>query len=242
MRKWILITPHQGLGDHLLCLGMYREFAASNRRVFITVKSIYYKELKAMLSDLQNVTFLRLPMHEPSLWRTTRILQKVAYRLGIRVIGLGGFGHNFLKSKLRYDENFYLQADIEFHKRWSSFFVPRNANKENELFTLLGCDEKPYIFLHEDAARNFRVNRDYLPKNIRIIEPSADRKIFNLIDYRKIIEEAQEIHTIESSFGAFIESLNLDKSLNAHRYSRPEANQDPRLEFSYKSAWRIYYS
>ena len=240
--NWVLVTPHQGLGDHLLCVGMYRDFSSRYTRVLITVKSIYFAELKALLSDLPNVTLFKLPTHEPHLWRKTRVLQKLAKILRVRVVGLGGFGENFLKSKIRYDENFYLQANIAFEHRWSSFSAPRNLRKEYELSRLLGCENQPYIFLHEDASRGFRINRDHLPKGIKVVEPSADKSIYQLVDYRKIIEGALEIHTIESSFAAFIESLCLTTPLYAHRYARPEANQDSRLEFSYRSSWEILNS
>ena len=65
-------------------------------------------------------------------------------------------------------------------------------------------------------------------------------KEFNLVDYTKIIENAKEIHVIESSFAAYIESLPLDIPLYAHRYSRGHALNDFRHEFTYKKPWVIF--
>ena len=179
--NWILITPHQGLGDHILCNGIYREYAKKNRRVFITVKNQYYRELSRMLMDLDNVYFLIMPNRRS--WTTTRIIQLVARLLKIRVVGLGSYGDNFFPVGVRFDNNFYDQAKVKFSCRWSSFIVSRNISKENELYELLGCNLTKYIFLHEDISRNFIINRNKLPKGMKIITPSADSQIFNIFDY-----------------------------------------------------------
>jgi hypothetical protein len=235
--NWILITPHQGLGDHILCNGIYREYAKKNRRVFITVKNQYYRELSRMLMDLDNVYFLIMPNRRS--WTTTRIIQLVARLLKIRVVGLGSYGDNFFPVGVRFDNNFYDQAKVKFSCRWSSFIVSRNISKENELYELLGCNLSKYIFLHEDISRNFIINRNKLPKGMKIITPSADSQIFDIFDYRKVIECANEIHVIESAFSAFIESLELSVAIYAHRYARPHALNDFRHEFTYKKPWEV---
>jgi len=238
MRKWALITPHQGLGDHVLCTGIYREYARKYGRVLITVSRKYYPELKALLGDLRNITFVVLPTNH--LLRSTMLAQNIARLIRIRVVGLGGYGPNFLVSDMRFDQNFYDQAEIDFGCRWTSFFTVRNLEKEEKLFKLFKCNESPYIFIHEDTSRGFEIDRRLLPKDIKIIQPLADTAIFNLVDYRKVIEGATEIHVIESSFAAYIEGINTSMPLFAHRYARPETFKDYRHEFTYKKQWEVY--
>jgi hypothetical protein len=141
---------------------------------------------------------------------------------------------------MRFDHNFYHQAGVDFECRWTSFSAPRDIEKEEELFRLLNCGEAPYLFVHEDERRKFVINRKLLPGGLRIIEPTADHTIYNLIDYRKVIEHACEIHVIESSFAAYIESLTSTGPLFAHRYARPETYHDYRYEFTYKKLWKIF--
>jgi hypothetical protein len=63
---------------------------------------------------------------------------------------------------------------------------------------------------------------------------------FSLFDYRKILQNASEVHVIESSFAAYIDTLPESNSRKfAHRYPRPEAKTDYRHEFSYKNTWEI---
>jgi hypothetical protein len=235
--KSVLITPHQGLGDHLLCVAIYREYSRKYRRVFITVRRDYYQELSSLLSDLHNITLILLPNNH--LLRFTRLTQRAARFLKIQVVGLGGYGENFLESDMRFDHNFYHQAQLHFEYRWTSFSAPKNDEKEERLFHFLNCADAPYIFLHEDPARGFTINQKLLPVGLKIIEPSANQRIFNLIDYRKVIEGASEVHVIESSFAAYIESLSTTMPLFAHRYARPETFKDYRYEFTYKKPWRI---
>ena len=235
--KIVLITPHQGLGDHLLCIAIYREYSRKYGRVFITVRRDYYRELRFILGDLYNITLIPLPNNH--LLRFTLLIQRAALFFRIQVVGLGGYGENFLESDRRFDHDFYSQAQLDFELRWSSFSTPRDVEKEDRLFRLFRCSEAPYIFLHEDSSRGFKINRKFLPAGLRIIEPKANNLIYNLVDYRKVIEGAREIHVIESSFAAYIEGLPLSMPLFAHRYARPETFKDYRYEFTYKKPWKI---
>jgi hypothetical protein len=238
--NWVLITPHQGLGDHILCTGIYREYSRTFKRVFVSVRKNYKKELIAILGDQPNITLITLP--NSHLWRNTIALQRLARFFGIQVMGLGGYGENFLQSGIRYDQDFYRQARVDFKNRWTSFSHDRNLIKEDALFEELGCSLGPYIFLHEDRSREFLINPSLLEANFRIIQPTANREIYNLVDYRKVIEGAEALHVIESSFAAFAESLSLPMPKFAHRYARPEAQHDPRMEFTYRNNWRILFS
>ena len=67
-----------------------------------------------------------------------------------------------------------------------------------------------------------------------------EKNKFSFFDYLKIIENASEIHCIESSFAALIESLEYSIPKYAHRYARPEAKNDFRHEFTYRSNWHVY--
>ena len=226
------------MGDHLLCIGIYQEYARKYSKVFITVSRKYYSELTSIIGDVNNITLIVLPTNHLS--RSTRFTQQIAQLLKIKVVGLGGYGESFLKSEMRFDQNFYHQAEVDFECRWTSFSELRNIEKEEKLFRYLSCNDVPYIFIHEDKSRGFTINRDLLPLGLRIVQPQTDLVGYSLIDYRKVIEGASEIHVIESSFAAYIESLVTTVPLFAHRYARPETYKDYRHEFTYKKIWKIY--
>ena len=182
-----------------------------------------------MLRDCGNVKILPLPLKRS--WTYTRLVQMISRTLPIEIVGIGSYGDNFFPKGVRFDQNFYDQAVINFDFRWSKFEVPRNQKCENEIFRILGCDSGPYIFLHEDKSREFIIDRKRIDSKLRVVEPVTGLSQFSLFDYRKVLEEASEIHLIESSFAAFAESINLTQKLYAHRYARGHALYDFRHEF-----------
>ena len=190
-----------------------------------------------MLRDCGNVKILPLPLKRS--WTYTRFVQIISRTLPIEIVGIGSYGDNFFPKGVRFDQNFYDQAVINFDFRWSKFEVPRNHKRESEIFRILGCDSGPYIFLHEDKSREFIIDRKRIDSKLRVVEPVTGLSQFSLFDYRKVLEEASEIHLIESSFAAFAESINLTQKLYAHRYARGHALYDFRHEFTYRSNWNV---
>ena len=88
--------------------------------------------------------------------------------LGFDILRIGYSGEDFpSKSKVKWDQNYYLQAGLDFNLRWSGFYSPRNTVREDELFQLLGCEGEPYMFVHEDESRRFLINDSFLPGSIR---------------------------------------------------------------------------
>ena len=232
-----LVIPHQGLGDHILCNGLYRYLAAQDGRIIIPVKSKNFHAVSLMLSDLSNITLIRISNKYEKL--AVKILAFIGKNSGANLVLLGNYGRSFFLEGIRFDRNFYLQAKVPFETRWDGFFVPFDSKLEENLFIELGCSKGPYIFLHEDASRGFVINRTNISSGIRIIEPLKEGAGYSLFDYRKVLANAVEIHVIESSFAALVESLSLKNLKFAHRYARPEASKDFRSEFTYRSKWEI---
>ena len=233
----IFVLPHQGLGDHILCNAIYRHLSGKHRIVIIIVRLKYHNELKYMLRDLPNVYFIVIPNFRH--WIFLKKIKTLIYLLRLRSLGLGFYGENFFLSALRFDNNYYLQAEIEFDLRWSNFKVSRNIERENEVAKKLIKMPGDYIFLHEDISRGYLIDRSRIKTELPVITPLQSRE-FSLFDYRSVLQNATEVHVIESSFAAFIDSLPETNSKKfAHRYSRPEAKSDYKHEFSYKNKWQI---
>jgi hypothetical protein len=119
-------------------------------------------------------------------------------------------GHQFYPGKqaeLSQDKNcwefFYEQVQVPRQVRYDYFHVERDSEEEKRVFNKLNPENEPYIFIHEDAARGFLLNRDhFLNKNLKIIENDVTENIFH---FTKILEESQEIHCMESSFKTLID-------------------------------------
>lgn len=236
-----VIFGHPGLGDHILCNGIYRNIAQKAKKCFIATRKDNRYQIHEMLSDLDNIKLLNYG--NPVLFHswTRKHIKYLRQREseGIKTLLLGDFGENFLAGA-RFDQSFYRQAEIDFQKRWDSFYAPRNKTKENRLFKKLVTSTKPIIFMHEDKSRGFSVNLELIDNinSFQIVRPLISKE-FTIFDYRLIVERATQVHCIESSFAALIESMRIQGEKFAHRYARPEAKGDWRLEFTYKSDWKI---
>jgi hypothetical protein len=120
----------------------------------------------------------------------------------------------------KFDEAFYIQMNIPFDKRWSSFYFERDYEKEDILFQHYGVDKtEEYQFIHDDPKRGFAIKPEHLTE-MKEIRPVMD-KTDNILHYAGILENASVIHCIDSSFKCFTETLNLKaKNLFFHSYAR----------------------
>jgi hypothetical protein len=235
----VVIIGHQGLGDHIVCSGLYREYARKYSKCVLPVNKRNYRSVKELLKDVPNIQVISEGTRLRALQIESHalLLEKVGYDL----LALGRYKSDFyaLENK-RFDEKFYDQAKIDFEHRWKSFSLVRNYRREDELFEILVGDRKPYVFVHDDHSRNFGINEKYLPKKYAVVRP--DIRLggkYYFTDYLKIIENAAEIHCMESSFAALIESCEIDRPKFAHRYIRPESKIGMHYEFTYKSFWEV---
>jgi hypothetical protein len=76
--------------------------------------------------------------------------------------------------------------------------------------------------LHEDAPRNYLIERKFIDKRYEIFQPDISITN-NMFDYCSIIEHAKEIHVIDSSFMFLVDCLLKDipdNKLYIHRYAR----------------------
>ena len=234
--RGLFILPHQGLGDHILCAGIYRELSLRYRHTIVPAKANNYMAVKKMLRDIENIQVISyrkegwVPLH-----------QKLMSKFGYDKLKLGEYGASFFANpNMRLDENFYHQADLPLAVRWESFGYLRDEEKEAELFDLLKCSDSEYVFVHDDESRGFKIDMDRLPSGVKIVRPIPElASKFTPFDYLKVIESAIEIHCMESSFVAMIESFEIKVPKYAHRYARPEAKSNKVFEFTYKSNWKI---
>jgi len=123
------------------------------------------------------------------------------------------------ENKFHIDEIFYKLAEVPFENKWNEFFVQRDLDREKEVFKKLGLKEgEKYIFVHDDPRRKItQINSSLL----RVIKPT--NKEFSLFDFLYTIENAKEIHCINSSFFCLIDCIGIKKeTMVLHQYARKD--------------------
>ena len=226
----LYIYHHLGLGDHLICNGLvrniYKNSISSFPKIFLFCKENNIESVTFMFSDLKDLEIIKVKNDK----EVNKYLKK---HNGIE---LKKIGFEFRNLKNRYfDQDFYKIAGIDFNKRWDDFLIVRDYNREKELFKQLGIKPLKYIFFHDDIDRKFKINEGFIiHKDLKVIKPFITKTIF---DWCTIIENAKEIHCIDSSFRLLADSLKLKtEQLFFHQ---SYIYKDPKYISSSKYHWNI---
>lgn len=232
----LLIYHHSGLGDHFMCHGIVREFARKYDRIGLFSLPQNYVSVAFMYRDLPNVTILRGDdAFARNLIRLNAASTAEDRYDEVRIIGFETLNR---KSGEQLEKQFYRLSGIPLEKKWDSFYVERDSAREKTLYDKIRPDGE-YVFLHEDASRGFTINRKKISRKYAIVEPKKELTD-NIFDYCMLIENAAEIHVIDSSFMFLIDCLKYDnpkQKLFIHRYARE--NGEWKLPILRKH-WHIY--
>lgn len=218
--KNLVIYHHLGLGDHFICNGLVREWAAKYDCTYLFCKEHNTETVSQMYQDLN----LNLLVGDDTFAKKYLLTLKNSEVLRV--------GFHQLNNQQPFDQQFYSLAGIPFEKRWSSFRINRDKKKESELIYQLKLPLK-FALLHEDQSRGYKIDRNKI--NLPIVRLEK-RDGFTMIDWLAVAELADEVHVIDSSFMFLIDSVKTSCSLIIHRYSRNNPNwQLPTL----KKNWLI---
>jgi hypothetical protein len=122
-------------------------------------------------------------------------------------------------------EAFYAYHNLPIETLWTQFTVTRIPEEELAVPT-----EAPYLTYHMQPGVPIRLNN--LRKDLQQVP--LDRRSPDFFGCLRILENATEIHLVQSSYCMFVYLLQLktglfsDKPIFVHTYSRPNANTDYR--------------
>lgn len=233
VRSRVLLDFHHGMGDELICNGLVREYCKKYETVGIFCLQRNYPSVSFMYRDLQN-----LRIH---------VVRTHAERYRFRFLNAFRFGENRYdeiraidayddESGIRFERQVYEQTfSIPLEKKWDSFFVKRDTEREAALLKKTGI-AGPFQFVHDDGR--FPLDRARISPTLPVIEPTKELTN-NVFDCCGVIERAAEIHVVDSSFIVLIDCLqytNLAQQLYKHHYARATpAAQSPLL----RKSWTI---
>ena len=237
------IRQHLGLGDHIICNGLVRYFCEKHIDVVLFCSSICYENVKYMFRDLKNLEVISFK-YQPGIYEFTfddgrkvrydnladveilSFLQKNKVKFeedGINIVfdGLGKFN-------TRIDLAFYQMHGFDPSFRIDNFYCERNDEHEDFVFQHLNPKNEKYIFVVDDDKHHFGplvIDESILPKDYKIIKYDKtlnyDDSRFLMFNYRKILENAEEVHMFQSAFSEFVNSIRLKKpKIYLHLYLR----------------------
>ncbi len=220
-----------------MCHGIIREYAKKYDKVGIFSLERNYPTVIFMFRDLNNVEVIKGTDVDAKKYikEKTKTFGTTAYD-EVLLLGFENLNRN---SGVKLETQFYGLADVPLRLKWDNFIINRDQEKEAVTYDQYAPKE-PYIFLHEDTIRQYIINRKLINDKYKVFIPSPEMSL-NAFDFCKIIENASEIHVIDSSFMFLIDCLpysNPDQRLFVHRYSRE--NEDWKLPTLGKN-WKVYW-
>ena len=244
----IYIYHHLGLGDHISCNALVREIIKKNRKniYYLFCKKNLYESIKFMYRDIKSLKLITIESDNG----IEKYLSKLKNKDKILKIGLENHEKIYKKissggNLVTYDMVFYKQMNVSYKKRFTHCYWKRNIKEENRVYKkLIKNPKKKYIFVHDDPSMNYNINKSFFNKDYVIIKNDNKEIIFNMA---KVIENATELHLMESSIRNMAESLNL-KAKFLFLYIWRRKKMAPRYDYKRKKLvgtvknWEVIYT
>lgn len=208
----IYIYHHLGLGDHIICNGMVRHFHKlyGQSRLFCYEHNL--KNIQYMYRDLNGFELISVK----SDYEADVILNNLPIETHRIKVGFNKLPE--FMDPLTFDEAFYKIADLDFSVRLNEFYLERELDKEKEIVDRLNPTGEKYIFIHDDATRGFKIDENRITSGYKRIYNDNSIPLFHCIS---LIENAEEVHVMQSSIKDLINSFEFNKpKFYLHEYVR----------------------
>lgn len=228
----VVINQPFGLGDFLFCIPIARDFIKQGYKVIWPVIPAYqninrhFPDITFVNKDMLNIDYERKDEYEVN---------------GMRVIPLR-WSYEILRLPFRDCMKSKYMLFKQDWRRWRECTWSRDTTNEDYLYyNVLGLTDDSKYNLINATFRNDRsgrvgvaVNNGFENIELRSIEG------FTLLDWCKVIERAQTIHTVSTSINYLIELLNL-KASEVHLYVRKPDERDFRnISYLFTKRYRLH--
>jgi len=228
-----LLLQHMELGDSLICNAITRHVVqARPKPVGLFVRRTFLPSTRFMYRDLgDDLVLLPAPPGFPPHERYKKMLEWMeasdCVPVNCTMYQDSGYKADFFGQN--FDQSFFRYAGLPLAEKWAGFKYARDESIEIE------PPREPYVFLHEIPERKMPVNRSFLPHGMKIIWPDWGRHP-NIFSWRKVVEQATEVHVVNSSFLNFIDLACEPKGRLAwHYYSRIwQGKSDPTMRLKWE--------
>ena len=214
--KLFFIGP-MSLGDSFVTTGIANYYGDRCIKLHYPAKPQYFKTLKTLFQDHPSITVIPIDGIDME-------NEYVSHNRLSRIMRTGFEVHNINNFKIvpMWDMQLYANYGLSFDLRYTNFRLPKHIEGSEKLYQDLSQDE-PYILVHRytgDSAEGIPIN---VPQ-FREINKLAPIKIIeiqegitdNMMQYVKLIQNAQEIHVVPSSFHCLVDGVDTSAKLFFH--------------------------
>jgi|TARA_R110000823_G_C15808769_1_gene487960 hypothetical protein len=213
----ITILHHLGLGDAIMLNGMVRHFAEKDD-VCIFIQKHQEASVRFMYRDIKDRIKIKLlnTTNAQEMWSQVegKVLPLATYKLPTNVWNYITEGPP--SEMVNWVHSVYIQAGIPPKYMYSKFKVVRDKNSE------IVCEEDDYIFIHDDESRGLKINKEGFR-----ITPEKLSKNPNIFDYLTIIENAKEVHCMDSCYAWMINMMEIGDASKNYLHLDTKGNYTP---------------
>jgi len=108
-------------------------------------------------------------------------------------------------------KHFIILPVLIFKLDLMSSIFERDLEKEDEVCKTLNPDGEKYIFVLDDPKRGYTIDMSKITSEYKVIRNDYQFKMF---DYIKLLENAEEIHMMQTGFLDMVNSYKMSKPKN----------------------------
>ena len=207
-----------GLGDAFVMNPIVHHYARMCKTLYYPARGEYFETLKCLYQEYPNIEVWRFYSNDQEdvfLKTYPDVIHLKSLPLITQEIDRKNC--ELEKIQIHWQQQLYENWDIPFKMRYLDFHMPKTVAGSAELYAWLTEGVDDYILVHRYASDHpdgiaidvpgYRALKGLAPKKIIEIRPGQTE---NMLQYKKLIENAAEIHCVASSFFNLVDSMIFD--------------------------------
>lgn len=211
---------HQGMTDVVNCLGMINYYSDLYEELYVILRSDVSEMINYYINGLDNVHPIYIETENGLYFNDIR--KHIINNSDILFFGEHDYQrvdnykmiwHRNQEKVQDFVSKFYTLYGLDYNIRVNNFNLKRDYDKEESVYQdFLKKNGKDYILIHDNPTWNSPTEIDI--KGDNIINLNKTTNIF--FDYIKIIENAKEIHLIDSVWACILYLIDARYNLFSH--------------------------
>lgn len=213
--KDLFFSGAMSLGDAIVCSPIVNRFAHNTNLLILPSQRKFYDTLKCLYQDTPNIVVKEFdgPGFEQAYIdqnNLTRIESPDIQATQVFIPNL----NRYVPAMVNWDRQIYEFYDIPYSVRYREFKFPKQVLGSGALYDKLVGGKEDYVLFHQQTGAHpngmginlagFREANGMPPYKIVEIDDSITS---NMCQYIELIENAKEIHTVNTSFFWLVDSL-----------------------------------
>ncbi len=214
-----IFYSHLGLGDQIILNGLINVLSESFKKIYLITNNKFKNNAKYLYRNNKKIDIYYLSQDLDKFDQSYPRYQKEVIALSDKINKkILRVGYNQKDKKIHFSKAFYKQLNIDFDNSYSEFKIDSDLNKEEILLQELRKYyqvTEDFILVHNEHSTGILNLNKIDNKNIIYVSKDSD-PFNNIFLYKKIIQEAKEIHCINSSFVHLVDRINTNAELFYH--------------------------